>query len=605
MGLREKCPTFPVRAAWETLGSVYTSIISRSFILSSSNARTAAVYFLIANLLYSQTPAAPLQPQQPPQPVVRVTTRMVQVNVVVHHKNEPVTDLKKEDFEIYDQGTKQQVASFAMESGEVSPAIAQARAKLVMPMNTFTNRAELKPATPNAVTVILLDGLNTKFEDQAYAKRQLIAFLKQLKPEDRVAIYEMGNQLRILHDFSNDTESLIRVANKQRGRINTEVAASEPEAPNTGDDQLDQWMAAADQKIADFQVINRVQSTLSGLEAIANHLARLPGRKNLVWISSGFPFSIGLDIMSAPDAETIDTRERRDFSVELERAARAVNAANLAIYPVDSRGLVAMPDFSASSKGGNARQPPPSPTTSKAMEALYQTQSTMNMIAARTGGKAYTNSNDLKGAIRSAIDDSKVSYIVGYYPTSTTWDGKWHELKVKVNRPGVNVRARTGYFAFADEPVTPQTRRAAIVQVANSSVDATSLGLTVRAGINTPKPGTLRVILLLDARNLQFEQKEDKWTGMIDVMFLLQNAPGKSPTVIADTLPLSMTKAVYLDVLRRGLPIIRDFKLEDAALGMRLAVRDAASGAAGALTFRTADLKPELPPAPKPAEPGK
>ena len=99
--------------------------------------------------------------------------------------------------------------------------------------------------------------------------------------------------------------SLIRIANGHKTRINTEVAASEPEAPNTGDDALDQWMAAADQKIADFQVINRVQSTLSGLEAIANHLARLPGRKNLVWISSGFPFSIGLDIMSQPaDAST-------------------------------------------------------------------------------------------------------------------------------------------------------------------------------------------------------------------------------------------------------------------------------------------------------------
>ena len=117
-----------------------------------------------------------------------------------------------------------------------------------------------------------------------------------------------------------------------------------------------------------------------------------------------------------------------------------------------------------------------------------------------------------------------------------------------------------------------------------------------------PKPGTLRVILLLDARNIQLEQKEDKWTGMIDVMFLLQSAQGKSASVVADTLPLSMTKATYLDVLRRGLPIIRDFPLADAAYAMRVAVRDASSGTSGSLTIRTDQLKPEPQPASKPAE---
>ncbi len=545
--------------------------------------RTAFIYLQILSLLYAQAP-----PTTAP-PVLRVTTRLMQMNVVVHHKNEPVTDLKKEDFEILDQGVKQQVATFSMDTAELAPAVAQSRAKLVMPMNTFTNRIELKPTTPNAVTVLLLDGLNTKWEDQVRVKHQMIAFLKQMRPEDRVAIYELGNQLRILHDFSGDTESLIRVANKQRSRINTEVAASEPEDPNTGDEQLDQWMAAADQKIADFQVINRVQSTLSGLEAIANHLARLPGRKNLVWISSGFPFSIGLDIMSQPDANTVDTRERRDFSPELEKAARAVNAANLAIYPVDARGLVAMPDFSATKRGA----PPQNPANSKAMEALYQTQSTMQIIAARTGGKAYTNSNDLKGAIRAAMDDAKVTYTIGYYPTHNNWDGKWHELKVKVNRPGVNVRARAGYFAFADKPVTVQDRRVEIQKVMAGSADATSLGLTIRAAIDKPKPGTLRVIMLLDARNMQLEQKDDKWTGLLDVMILLQSAPDKPAILAADTLPLTMTKEAYLDALKRNLPIIKDFKLEDAAYAVRVAVRDANNGNAGAITIKTKDLKPE------------
>ena len=544
--------------------------------------RTSAIYFLALNLLYSQPPSTPAQP------IIRVSTRLIQINVVVQHKNEPVTDLKKDDFEIFDQGKKQQVATFSMESGELPPAVAAARAKIVLPQNTFKNRAELRPTSPNAVTVLLLDGLNTKFEDQVYAKRQLIAFLKQLRPADHVAIYELGNRLRILHDFSSDTESLIRAANNQKTRINTEVAASELDAPNTGDDGLDRWMAASGQKIADFQVINRVQSTLAALEAIANHIAHLPGRKNLVWISSGFPFSIGLDIMSQPENGGVgDTRERRDFSPELERAARAVNAANLAIYPVDARGLVAFPLVD--------------PRT-KAVELLYQTQSTMETIAARTGGKAFLNTNDLTGAIRAAIDDSKITYTIGYYPAHNAWDNKWHDIKVKVNRPGDSVRSRAGYFAFADQPASPQIRRNVIQQALANPIDSSSLGLTVRAGPNMPKPGTLRVIMLLDLGNIQLEQKDDKWNGMVDVMFALQTAPGKPVTLVAETVPLSMNKAVYLDCLKRGLPFMKDFKLEDAAFALRIAVRDATSGATGSMTIRTDQLKPEPPPAPKPAE---
>ena len=90
---------------------------------------------------------------------------------------------------------------------------------------------------------------------------------------------------------------------------------------------------------------------------------------------------------------------------------------------------------------------------------------------------------------------------------------------------------------------------------------------------------------------------------MIDVMFLLQSAPDKSPSVVADTLPMSMTKAVYLDLLKRGLPIVRDFPLADAGYAMRVAVRDATSGASGSMTIHTDQLKPEPPPpAPKPAD---
>src|SRR5258708_5458361 len=121
-------------------------------------------------LLTAQTPA-PKPAADPGQtPVLKVTTRLVEGNVVVHgRKNEPLDDLKKEDFLVFDNKQPQQIATFSMESAKLAEEKTQKLPSL--PQNTFTNRVELRPKAPNSVTVMLLDGLNTKFEDQIYAKR--------------------------------------------------------------------------------------------------------------------------------------------------------------------------------------------------------------------------------------------------------------------------------------------------------------------------------------------------------------------------------------------------------------------------------------------------
>src|SRR5260370_14831215 len=186
-----------------------------------------------------QTPAP--KDTAPASPVLKVTTHLVQVNVVVHgKKNEAVDDLKKEDFKIYDNGQLQQIATFSLESARLAEEKLQKAAAL--PQNTFTNRVELPPKSANNVTVRLLAGLTTKFDDQAYAKQQLIKMLGQLQPEDRVAVYTLGREWKILHDFTSDASSILRVLGKHKGRINNEVAYSNPEHPITVADNLAQFM---------------------------------------------------------------------------------------------------------------------------------------------------------------------------------------------------------------------------------------------------------------------------------------------------------------------------------------------------------------------------
>jgi VWFA-related protein len=529
-------------------------------------------------------------------PVLKVTTHLVQINVVVHgRKNEPVDDLKREDFAIFDNKQRQQIATFSMESALAAGNKAQKVAPL--PQNTFTNRVELRPKAPNSVTVMLLDGLNTRFEDQVYAKQQLIKFLAQLQPGDRVAVYALGRELRTLHDFTTDSSSILRVLGKYKDRINIEVADSSPEEPNTGDEELDQWMREADQKIADYQTVNRVQTTLAALQAIANHVSRIPGRKNLIWISGGFPMQMGLD-----EFNVSDTQEKRTFSDEMEQAARALNAASLAVYPVDARGLMGDPGFSSTSKGSaNPRKGPQVGPQTKGMRAIQNSHDTMEALAQRTGGKAYYNSNDLKGAIRGAIEDSRVTYVLGFYPTHGVWDGKFHELKVQVDRKGTNVRHRLGYFAFVDQPLTDKEKKAAFKEALWSPLESTTLGLTLRVGPNLPRPGKMRVVLLVDVRNVQLQKKEDRWTGKLEVLFVQQGSPGKPPVIAGDALEVNLKQETYAVAMQRGLMLVRDLDLPAAGYQLKVAVRDANTGNTGTVIARTQGLK-EIP-VPSPAAP--
>jgi len=225
--------------------------------------------------------------QEPP--LLRVTTRLVQLNVVVHDKKgRPVADLTKDDFTLFDEGQRQKIAFFSVES--TRPAAAPAN---VLPPNYFSNRLEYRSGAPSSVTAILFDALNTAWEDQVYSKNQLVKFLSQVQPQDRFALYVLGRDLRVLHDFTTDTRSLLRVLARHRSAPSPELEASEPAPADTGVEELDAWLNQSSQLLADFLKVNRARHTMDAIEAIARHLARVPGRKNLIWISAGFPFCIG------------------------------------------------------------------------------------------------------------------------------------------------------------------------------------------------------------------------------------------------------------------------------------------------------------------------
>lgn len=522
--------------------------------------------------------------------VLRVTTRLVQVSVVAQDKKgEPVTNLTRDDFILLEKGKPQSISFFALEKDQPS-----ATPPKKLPPNVFSNRPEFQSGQPTSATAILLDGLNTHFSDQKYAKDQIIKFLRQLRPNDQVAIYALCGQLRVLHDFTSDIQPLLRSLERYKGYVGRELEASQPAESNGGIDDLDSILQAGDSRASEYYTIDRVQRTLNALEAIANHLSRVPGRKNLIWLSGSFPFSIGYDSIAALENATAD---RRTFSAEFERTVRAVNSSNLAIYPVDARGLVAqlstLPD--AGRSGASAASGDPSiPAVNLRGSFDTSTRETMQIMAERTGGRAFYDTNDLGGAIRRAVDDSRATYVLGYYPTHTQWDGKFYEIKVDVKRPGVQVRHRRGYFALAEPPRDEKQSQSAMADAVWSPLDATGMGMLVLvepARIKGQAIIQVKVSLHIEPRGITLEPNNEQWSGVLDVLFVQQNAEGRQVAGLNDKLEMNVKRERYETLKKDGVVLSKHLDIAAGAQKLSVVVRDRPSGVLGSVQVPLSKLQ--------------
>ena len=524
--------------------------------------------------------------------VIRTTTRLVQINVVVRDKKgQPVEDLKREDFSILDQGQPQQVALFSALTA-APPAGAQHPA---LPPRVFSNRLDQTGQAPGSVTVILFDALNTSILDQAYARQQVIKFLRQLQPQDHVAIYVLTTQIKVLNEFTQDASSLLQAIERFSGAYSPQLDAANPEPTDDSVDltsnsttgsgganaiasQLKEFLDAASGKLSDFANINRAETTTSAIEAIANHVASIPGRKSLVWVSGSFPISIGYD----EDTMFQPGREHRDFSGEIDRAARALNQANMAIYPVDARGLMAPGNYSASDDNRF------NPRAAAQLRGLVPNQrefDTMIFLADRTGGKAFYNTNDIEGAVRHALSDGQFTYTLGFYPTHGKWDGKFHKLKVEVKEKGLTLRYRKGYFAKAEPADGSAESKAVLDDAVRSPVEWTNLDIQVAVGAFDPSSHSLALQVGLDTHGLGFEQKEGRWSAKIYVHFVQLGKGNKPLGREQETFDLNLKPETYERFMQIGTKFSGKLTLSPEIELLRVVAEDASSNTIGTITI--------------------
>ncbi len=534
--------------------------------------------FLFAIVLFSRAQ----------EPVIRVNTRLVQVSVIVHdHSGRPVADLRQDDFTLLDRGRPQKIAFFSMYSEDAARTASVSR-----PANLFSNRSGDDVNIPPSVTIVLMDVLNTHVEDQKQVREGVIAFLEKMRPEDRVALYGLGREVRVLHDFTTSPERLLRALAKYRGRVPIELETSEANPPDsTGDDDFDTFLKGMQEQMSDFVNTDRALRTYYALEAIAGHVSALPGRKNLVWISGGFPFTLGTDPLN-PNLQSSSTlgadplgktlRDRRTFIEEGLRAARAMSNANVAIYPVDARGTridrndTAASDARSSKRGIGAFNHTAAP--------LDQNFDTMGQLADKTGGRAFFNTNDFAGAIAQAVDDARITYTLGFYPDSEP-DDRYHELKVKVNRSGLDVRYRKSYLDSADAPPPAEAWKVQVERAMVSPISSAQIGMEVGVEPDAAKARTYRLRVRLNGPDLPLVRKQENWTGNVDLQVTQFRTDGSVANAARSPFTITLPQDQIHTVLERGLRLTLTMEAaKDVALAQVL-VLDEAHGRIGSVRF--------------------
>jgi VWFA-related protein len=412
-----------------------------------------------------QSPQSATTQQSPKSgvPTLHAGTQLVVVDVVVTDKNhKPIHGLKESDFTLTEENVPQTIKHFE-EHTALTPADAtKFPAVPAMPPGVFTNYA---PQPVNgAVNILLLDTLNTPLKDQMFVRQQLLAFLNSAPPGTRIAIFGLTTHLIFLQGFTSDLALLKAVASAKPGKTSPllddsvggggiQNSMADDIEDMGGDPTIVANLRQFDAETQSFQIQLRAKYTLDAMSQLARYLSSIPGRKNLIWFSGSFPISILPDTtgtLTDPFAATADSEE--EFRNTINLLARS----QVAVYPIDARGLFSSQVFNAATSrnysGSPARM---QQDLDKFSTDTTSEHSTMQEMADATGGHAFYNTNGLSQAVMSAITDGSNFYTLTYTPTNSESNGKFRKIKVQLARQGINLAYRHGYYADAPDKAPP------------------------------------------------------------------------------------------------------------------------------------------------------
>lgn len=527
----------------------------------------------------------------------RSETVLVQVPAVVTNKSgEHVRGLTRADFQLLENGKEQKIQTFE----EIEPT----RMLLTAPApksGEFSNLAATSQGR-HLVTVVALDTINTPFVDQAYGRKQLVKYLAEnLDPGQAISLVAItGRGLKVLHSLTSDPNALIQALKKVNGElpalqgvdvdVEAAAAASDSLAPvadfNSGasdpqaalanaESSLQNFIVHGDAAIARMQQDRAIEITMRAFLNIAASLSGISGRKSLIWATGGFPFYI--DSPAAVPGGYL--------SVLYERAMQNLNDAEIAVYPVDVRGLM---NYSPTADVTYSPRNVSGPAFARSLAARSWLQNskidTLRDFAEMTGGRAFYNSNDLVGSFKRATDDSSSYYLLGYYLDTKNDKPGWRQLKVKVHTSHTEVRSRNGFFV-TNATANPETSKKIEIENALASpFDSTGMGLTIRWRGTSPDGDKKKIAfgLSLPPDNMTIEQGEKAHFSVEFVALALKN--GVTADTVSQNIQGTPTPETLAKIKAGGLVYNNYLELPSGQYTVRFLMRDNLSGKIGSVS---------------------
>ena len=583
--------------------------------------RKASAATLLIALLFGMAPAQTGQkPQKPkeesPEDVVRITTSLVQTDVVVTDKNEQIIpDLKMEDFELYDNGKKQDLKFMEFVSVETGRRAEgkPASAPVIVEADTATG---LTPKEVKRIVAFVVDDLTIPLQDIPAVRSMLLNYVNnQMQDGDLVAIVRVIGGKGLLQQLTTDRQLLRRAIDAIKP-IRHPWAVSDtpdfvpaPTAPDPTEASPGIVPAAEDPTDApeisspndDVNQLFRGLSSLTTAMFVIDGLKEIPGHKNLVIISGGIPIF---------EARTTGGAAFTNVTYLLNQLSDRAVRSGVVINTLDPRGLRATPGVvgfqrtpgrsnyeseimgtgTGFGRGGVADQVVFGPMLAGGAEHLG-----LGTVAKITGGVSVVNTNDFAAGMQKILARSEGYYVLAYAPVEK-FDRKFHKLEVKIKRPGVKIYHHSGYAAREEKPRELLTKEEQIVAAASSPLSRRDIDVTPNVAIKLmPLPENKAIVdihLLIDAKKLNFDVVGGKHQASLDIVGFVFDQLGKQRGGFSETVNLDLSDENYRRAMGEGLTYTAGTELPPGYYQVRSVVREASYGSIGTFSkyFEIPDL---------------
>ncbi len=552
-----------------------------------------------------------LAQEQEQLPVFKGRADVVLIPVVVHDKQgKHVPGLKAEDFTIEDNGAKQNLASV----DEVAPdnSVPQPPPELSADVRRgvlFTNQVS-NPAQPKQLMIFAIDLVNAPFADTEQGRRAMLSFIASHMTSNRtmgLVTIESG-RVRLLHAFTQ-SPSVLNAALSKVTAVTTSPATQDTQQAqaeglsaqqtfiNSEANTLTNFIAGqvsqANEAFVQATTARNVQNIASALESlrlIASWVAGVPGRKELVWLTGDIPFVSGEGRIS------LGKLDQQDY----DRTMKALADANVAVYPVDVRGVVPQSAYSRTYRDPGQQQAQAMATAmdgspagiSRRSDALQRgvvhmedAHEVMNYFANLTGGRAYYNRNDIPRVLDDAATDASRYYMLTYALDRKNAKPGWHKLKVTVHRDGVTARARNGFFVSKPGQEESASAKQTDERTAlTSPFDYTALPVTLRWGDIAAKGDKKKVGFQLYVPSSAGLVSSDQPTLDLDFLAAALTMQGEMAGSSSRALKTTLKQDGLQKIAQFGLTYVSDVEVKPGDYTVRVVVRDNQTGRIGSVT---------------------